>query len=127
MDMAMRLQIAGNFDGGFLLGVPVASALIAQAGDADVRLIIVVVDDTNTPVDLSQASALKIVILKPDLTSSVKTAALVTNGMDGMLSVMLSATDLAEAGDYQAQAKFTIASAGKTTRRGQFRVEGVIA
>ena len=127
LDLPLRLQVAGMFCGGFQDDNTIAAADIAQENDGDIRVVITVVDGSNLPVDLSAATALSIVRVKPDGLLVTTAASFATNGMDGKMLIALGPTDLADAGLYTVQGALTIAGLNKTTRKGYFRVEAALA
>ncbi len=66
-------------------------------------------DQDGAVIDISTASAKKIVFEKPDNTTVEQTADFVTTGTDGKIKFQTSSTDLTQAGLWQLQGKVTVA------------------
>ena len=86
--------------------------MAVHVGDIGTALILTVRDQDGKIVDLSQVSALSMVLLKPDLTTLMKTAVLVTDGKDGQMQYVTIANDLDQPGVWRRQGIVTI-GAGK--------------
>lgn len=124
INLELSLQIAGSFLGGLCdPSTPIPPSQIAQQNDGDIVLVVTAIDGVDgSAVDLSPASALSILVKKPDLTTFQRAATLTTNGRDGRMQIALGPTDLDQAGYYFVQANFTIASVAKSTGLGTVHV-----
>lgn len=67
-------------------------------------------EDSGTAIDISGASAMQFLVLKPDGTTATWTAAFDTDGTDGVIKYTTVADDLDQAGVWYIQAKITFAS-----------------
>lgn len=109
------LQVAGAFQGTF-----VETNDFCQIANAGVQLVVTVLDANGQPLNISGATSLKIGLQAPDGTQALVTASYVTNGIDGKLYYVTTASDITEAGLWYVQAQFTIGGAVLTTAWGQF-------
>ncbi len=81
----------------------------AQVGDVGTALTAQVVKQSDgTPLDISDATELDIVIGYPDGTKATKAASIVTDGLDGKLYYVTVDGDLPMSGIYSIQAKVLI-------------------
>lgn len=71
--------------------------------------------ENDAVVDISTATGMQIVFLRPDNTKVTKTATLATDGKDGLMQYTTIAGDMEQAGFWQAQGSLTIGTwSGKT-------------
>lgn len=91
-----------------------------QQSTPNVALQVLVVDQDGAPVDLSAASALQLWLLAPDGTQRPIPAALVTNGLDGLLQAITDADTLPQAGTWGIQAQLQYGVSLLETRWGYF-------
>lgn len=88
----------------------------------NVALQVLVVDQDGQPVDLSTASALQLWLLAPNQVKVPIPAALVSNGLDGLLAAVTDADTLPQAGTWGLQAQLQFSIAFLETRWGYFAV-----
>ena len=74
-----------------------------HVGDVGTRLIVTLVDNQEQPVDLSQSTLKQYILKKPDRSISILSALFVTDGSDGQLQFITTATTLTIAGYYKLQ------------------------
>lgn len=122
INIELPLQLAGSKICEFSDPQTVPPSQIAQEGDEDIQIVITVVDDTGTAVDISAATGLILLMRKPDDTTQSKTAYLINNGRDGQMGYALNASDFDQAGYYAFQGSFAIAGASKSTKVGTVNV-----
>lgn len=89
----------------------------------NVALRVLVVDQDGAAVDLSTALGLQLWLLAPNQTKKPVVAALVNNGMDGLLEAVTDATTLPQAGTWGIQAQLQFGTALLETRWGYFKVD----
>lgn len=121
LPLTFTLRVAGAVPGDFD-GTPQS----CQAANDDVQLVAYVVDEAGNPVNVRNASALALLLQRPDGTTRKLAATLLTSGLDGALAYTLGAADLPQAGLYRLQAAYTITGKAQTTRWGTFRAEANI-
>lgn len=92
-----------------------------HVGDIGTRLIVTVCENGEI-VDISSASALTIIIRKPDGTSMNKIGILYTNGIDGKMYCTSVAGDFDMSGNYKIQGKVTLGGGIYYTSVGSFKV-----
>jgi hypothetical protein len=101
-----------------------------HVGDVGIALIVVVVDETGTVVNISTASTLTILLLPPGNSPTnpllTKPAMLDTNGVDGAMRYTTQAGDLSVAGTWQIQGQVVIGSAMWSTRSSRVLVLPVV-
>lgn len=102
-----------------------------HVGDVGIALIVVVVDETGTVVNISTASTLTILLLPPTQSNPAaalltKPAVLDTNGVDGAMRYTTQAGDLSVAGTWQIQGQVVIGSAMWSTRSSRMLVLPVV-
>lgn len=68
----------------------------------------VTIKDCDTPVDISTATAKQIIFMKPDGTTTAKTADFTTDGTDGKIRYIATTGDLNLSGGWKIQAKVTL-------------------
>ena len=122
INIELPLQLAGSKICEFSDPQTVPPSQIAQEGDEDIQVVITVTDDTGAPIDISGATALILLMKKPDGTTESKTAYLINNGRDGKMGYALDAADFDQAGYFQFQGSFMIAGASKSTNVGTVNV-----
>ena len=93
----------------------------AHANDAgtEIRL---TVTDSGVPVDLTGATELTILLLKPSGMVVEKTAAIVGAATDGVINCYTDADDLDETGLYFVQARIALAAWSGHSEKRQLRV-----
>jgi hypothetical protein len=69
------------------------------------------VKDAGTVVDISSATTLNVIFVKPGGTTLTKTGVLVSDGTDGIMKYVTISGDLNEVGTWQLQGKVTFTSA----------------
>ena len=109
------LQVAGVFQGTF-----VSTGNFCQIANAGIQLIVQFLDANGDPLDISGATSLQIAIQQPDGSQVLKPAAYVTNGIDGQIYYVTTATDLLEAGLCYVQGQVVVGGSTLTTALGQF-------
>jgi hypothetical protein len=124
--LSFTLQVAGAVPYDFEDAPEVDPQLECQERNSNIRLIAVVVDNAEVAIDLSTASSMKIKLLAPDGTTIVKTASLLTSGVDGSMKYDTVPADLIQAGLYKLQAEYTISGKTQSTRWGAFWVRSNI-
>lgn len=92
-----------------------------HVGNIGTALRLLVQDEAGV-VDISSAVTLEITLWKPDTTTSVKTAVLVTDGTDGLMEYVTQAADLDQAGVWKIQGKVVFAGSTFYTLVNNFRV-----
>jgi len=122
INIELPLQLAGTLINSFSDPTTVPPSQIAQEGDGDIQIVISVVDDNSVAVDISGASALALLMQKPDGSTESKEAVLINSGRDGKMGYALDASDLDQAGIYQFQGSFSIAGVPKSTVVGKMKV-----
>lgn len=122
INIELPLQLAGTLINEFSDPTTVPPSQIAQEGDGDIQVVISVIDDSGVAVDISGASALVLLMQKPDGTTFSKTSTLINNGRDGKMGYALDASDLDQSGIYQFQGSFAIVGVPKSTIVGQVKV-----
>ena len=115
--LPFTLQVGGAAPSDFA-----ALPQMAQESNDGIQLAVTVVDQNGNPVNIRNASALALALLRPDGTTRKLTATLLTSGIDGGLQYTTVAADLPQAGIYQIQARYTIGGQKQTTRWGAFTV-----
>ncbi len=78
--------------------------------------------DGAAVVNISTATTKQIILKKPDLTKSTKTATFTTDGSDGKMRYVIVADDLDQSGDWQAQGKIIMPSGTWYTDISEFTV-----
>ena len=114
--VALQLQVAGAFQGTF-----VQTNSFCQVANAGIQFVVTVLDQNGNPLNISGATSLVIAFQLPDGTQVLKTATYVTNGIDGQLYYVTTATDLLEAGLCYVQAQVVVGGSTLTTAWGQFQ------
>lgn len=109
------LQVAGMF-----LGTFVVTNNFCQIKNAGIQLVITFLDENGNLLDIYGATNLTIALQAPDGTQTSFPAQYVTNGLDGQIFYVTTATDLTEAGLWYVQGQVTIGGAVLTTALGQF-------
>lgn len=110
------LQVAGPYNPpGFIV-----TTNFCQIANAGLQFIVTVLDENQDPLDISGATSLILSFINPDGSFFQKTAAYVTNGIDGQIYYVTTASDLLEAGLCYIQGQFTIGGVTMTTAFGQF-------
>ena len=110
------LQVAGVFQGTF-----VSTGNFCQIENAGIQLVVQFLDENGDPLNISGATSLQIAIQQPDGTQVLKAASYVTNGIDGQLYYVTTATDLLEAGLCYVQGQVVVGGSTLTTAWGQFQ------
>jgi hypothetical protein len=90
----------------------------AQVGD-EFQILVQFTDDSGNPINLTGGSAFKIKLELPDGTTKDFTAALYTNGADGIIAYTTLSTDLSEVGFYYVQGEATVGGSTFSTRNNQ--------
>jgi hypothetical protein len=116
--LQFALQVAGAFQGTFI-----STSNFCQIANAGIELIVTFLDQNGDPLDISGATVLAIGLQAPDDTLSLKTAQYVTNGIDGKIYYVLTATDILETGLWYCQGQVTVGGAILTTALGQFEAQ----
>lgn len=96
-----------------------------QVGDVGTAITVTVVKPgTSTPVDISSATVLHIILGPPGEGAApvTKTAAFVTNGVDGKMQYVTQAGDLSAAGSWKVQGYFENPAGKWHTAKGKFKV-----
>lgn len=91
-----------------------------QNSTPNVALQVLVVDQDGVTVDLSTATGLQLWLLAPDQTKIPVPAALVSNGLDGLLQAITDADTLPQAGTWGLQAQLQFGVTILETRWGYF-------
>ena len=89
--------------------------------DIGTTLVGTVLDD-GSAVDISSASSIRMIIKKPDQTSSTKTASFNTDGTDGKMKYVTVSGDIDQVGNYKLQGKVVIGSATYYSSVSTFKV-----
>lgn len=89
----------------------------------NVALRVLVVDQDGAPVDLSTANQLQLWLLAPNQTKKPVAAALVSNGLDGLLEAMTDPDTLPQAGTWGLQAHLVFGANVLESRWGYFNVD----
>ena len=89
--------------------------------DVGTTLLGTIIDD-GSAVDISSASSIKMIIKKPDQTSSTKTASFNTDGTDGKMKYVIVSVDVDQVGNYKLQVKVVIGSATYYSSVSTFKV-----
>ncbi len=124
--LSFTLQVAGAVPYEFEDAPEIDPQLECQERNANIRLIVVAVDNEGDAIDISTASSLKMKLLAPDGTVIEKTASLLTSGVDGSMKYDTVPADLIQAGLYKIQGEYTISGKTQTTRWGAFWVRANI-
>jgi hypothetical protein len=112
------LQVAGLLQPiGF-----VVTQNFCQVANAGIQIIVEVLDDQLNALNLYGATGLVLAFQKPDGVQFTKTAQYLTNGIDGKIYYITTATDFLEAGLWYIQAQVIIGGSVLTTLWGQFEV-----
>jgi len=114
------LMIAG--EGNYVFTSP----NFAQGANIGIQFIITVLDSSGNVMNLTGATGIVFAFLQPDQSVVSKTAALLSNGLDGNLAYATQAGDLPFSGLFSVQAQFSIGTSYFTTQWGQFKVGGNI-
>jgi len=115
-----QLQIAGPFNPpGFIV-----TTNFCQVANAGIQFIVQVLDENQNPLNISGATSLMLVFQNPDGSEFTRTAQYTSNGIDGNLYYVSTATDFLEAGLCFVQAQVIVGGAVLTTMQGQFAVNG---
>ena len=77
-------------------------------GDIGTVFRLLIVDCTSVPVDLSTATLLEMIFIKPDQTTVTQTGVAYTNGSDHGVDYTTIASDLDQNGGWRVQAKVTL-------------------
>lgn len=93
-----------------------------QVGDVAVVLVVQIVDQFGTVIDVSAATNMVIKLGMPDGTSKNLTAVLYTNGTDGKIKYTTITGDLGQVGAYRIQGKLNVAGGLKSSFVGAFSV-----
>lgn len=115
--LAFTLELAGPVPH----ELPILPPQQTQNSMPNVALQVAMVDQAGNAVDLSAATALQFWLLAPDGTVRPMPAALVTNGLDGLIQHVTTAQDLNEAGLWRIQAQVTFGTQVLLTSWGYFR------
>lgn len=90
-------------------------------GDIGTKLLITV-KDGSSPVDISTASSLSIIIKRPDGTKLHRSGTLETDGTDGKMYYIVVAGDLNAAGLYKIQAHVVLQAGSHYSSTAGFKV-----
>jgi hypothetical protein len=82
-----------------------------------------ILDQDGAVVNISAATEKKIYFIRPDGTTFVRTAVLVTDGTDGLMKYVLIVGDLDVSGDWKVQAYLKFADGQYWTGYDTFRVD----
>ena len=93
-------------------------AITAQVGD-EVQLLVQFVDVSGNIINLTGGSGFKIKLEYPDGTTQDFTAALYTDGTDGIIAYTTGSSDLNQIGYYFIQGKATVGGETFATRNNQ--------
>ena len=93
-----------------------------HVGDIGTEFRITILDDDNTIVDLSSASIIEIIFLKPDGSRNVVSAELYTDGTDGIIKYNTVSGDLDQSGVYKIQAYVEVGAGNYYSSIGTFKV-----
>lgn len=116
VDLAFVLPLAGPPPNVILPPMPQS----CQNSVPNVALQVLVVDQDGNPVDISSATGLQLWLLAPDQTKVPVPAALVNNGLDGLLEAVTDADTLPQAGMWGIQAQLQFGTTILETRWGYF-------
>ena len=119
--LQFALQVAGVFQGTF-----VSTGNFCQVANAGIQLVVQFLDANGDPLDISGATSLQIAIQQPDGTQVLTAASYVSNGIDGQLYYVTTATDLLEAGLCYVQGQVVVGGSTLTTALGQFEASANI-
>ncbi len=97
-----------------------------HVGDVGTALVVYVVDETNTPVNISTGTNLTILLLSPNNVLLTQTAVLDTNGVDGAMRYTTVAGDFSIPGTWQIQGQLTLGTATWSTRSSKFLVLPIV-
>jgi hypothetical protein len=89
----------------------------------NVALRVLLVDQDGAPIDISTANQLQFWLLAPDHTKKPVAAALVSNGLDGLLEALTDPDTLPQAGTWGLQAQLTFGANVLESRWGYFAVD----
>lgn len=110
-----QLQVAGLFQDSF-----VETNNFCQVANAGIQFIVEFLDEQQRPLDISGATDIAVALQKPDGTQVALVAQFLTNGIDGKIYYVTTATDILESGVWYVQGQVTVAGATLTTVMGQF-------
>lgn len=121
-DLNFVLQLAGPVSVDFTRVFP---SMVCRVADQGVRVIVQVVDSTGAPVNLRDATALKMKFLKPDGSKYDGVPVFLTNGFDGRIVITstVSVPPFDQSGQWFLQAEVVISSVKQSTEWGSFEVE----
>lgn len=94
-----------------------------RVGDTGTALQVELLENCTTPIDISGATTLEIIIQRPDLTTVTKTASYVTDGTDGQITADTEAGDITMSGTYKIQANIVLPAWSGKSAVGEFVVE----
>lgn len=122
--LSFTLQLAGPITTVF---VPPFPSQQCHVSDQGVVLVVQVLDSAGNPVNLRLASEFKIITVRPSGTSIETVASFATNGLDGRMELVTSAssplgTGLDEFGIWYVQGKVKISGSTQFTAVGAFSV-----
>lgn len=110
------LQVAGQFQPTNFI----VTSNFCQIANAGIQIIVQVQDQNLNPLNVLGASAIVLAFQQPDGTQFNRNATFLTNGIDGSIYYVTTATDILEAGLWYVQAQVTVGGATLTTLWGQF-------
>lgn len=113
-----ELQVAGAFHGTFI-----STGNFCQVANAGIQFIVRFLDADTNPIDISGSTVISVAFQKPDGTQVTLAAQYVTNGIDGEIYYVTTATDILEAGLWYVQGQVTVGGSVLTTALGQFEAQ----
>lgn len=121
-DLNFVLQLAGPVKTDFSTVFP---TMVCRVGDQGVRVIVQIVDSSGEPVNLRDATTLKMKFLKPDGSKYDGTPVFLTNGYDGKIVITSTGSipPFDQSGQWFLQAEAMISSIKQSTEWGAFEVE----
>ena len=93
-----------------------------QVANAGIQILVQLLDEDQEPLNISGATALTLAFQLPDGTLISKTASYLSNGIDGQIYYVTTASDFIEAGLTYVQAQVTVGGATLTTAWAIFTV-----
>lgn len=116
--VSFQLQVAGTPSLSFAAPTP----NFFQVANAGIQILVQLLDEDQEPLNISGATALTLAFQLPDGTLISKTASYLSNGIDGQIYYVTTASDFIEAGLTYVQAQVTVGGATLTTAWAIFTV-----
>ena len=116
--VSFQLHVAGTPSLSFAAPTP----NFFQVANAGIQILVQLLDEDQEPLNISGATALTLAFQLPDGTLISKTASYLSNGIDGQIYYVTTASDFIEAGLTYVQAQVTVGGATLTTAWAIFTV-----